>query len=152
MQSIGLILLLVLLPALVAGGEVYQCTAADGSKSFQATPCPKDATVNAGILGDASTSFINFDDDAPPWWPAASARDDADPGVARCRKNVEKNYATVPKEIEDLYRKRKRMCHENFHDGSFQIKNCLAEQADVRANKYKELERQKEQSLAYCEP
>ena len=50
------------------------------------------------------------------------------------------------KDIDDLYKQRKRICHENFHDASI----CLKEQAEVRAKKHDDLERQKQQSLSNC--
>ena len=49
------------------------------------------------------------------------------------------DFRTARKDIEDYYKRGQRICRENFHDGSFQIKNCLAEQKDVREKKYREL-------------
>ncbi len=145
MKTSKWIAILSLLPAVAAAGEIYQCTAADGSKTFQATPCPDDAKedrkkLQSGAPASRSTTRTPM-----------SADDQFGKPATGCRSGVLRDYEGVPKEIEAYYKKRKRQCRQNFHDGSFQIKNCYQEQEEIRAEKYQELEKQKERALASCE-
>lgn len=139
------IIILVVLPTVAAAGEIYQCTAADGSKTFQATPCPDNAKEDRRKLQSAAS------DSRSASRGSASTNDGADSPATSCRNGVLKDYEDVPKEIEAYYKKRKRQCRESFHDGSFQIKNCYQEQEEIRAKKYEDLEIRKERMLASCE-
>jgi hypothetical protein len=133
---------LVLFPVVCGAGDIYQCTAADGSKSFQATPCPVDTKQDRRTLASSSNASSSGDPE--------EKGDGSGDGVTSCRAGVLKDYRALPKEIEAYYRRRTRQCHENFNDGSSQIKNCYQEQEEIRDKRYKDLEREKERSLASC--
>ena len=138
------IIVLTMVPAVAAASDIYQCTASDGSKTFQATPCPDDAKEDRKQLqSNASAS-------RGAHGASASTNDDADSRASRCRSGVLKDFEEAPREIDAYYVKRTRQCRENFKNGSPQIKNCFAEQKQIRAKKRKELEKQKKQSLANC--
>ena len=138
------IVALVLLPAVAAAGEVYKCTAADGAMTFQATPCPDDAKEDRRRMQSASSAS------EPASRASSPADDDVGAPPTSCRSEALKIYEGVPKEIEAYYKKRTRQCRENFHTGSFQIKNCFQEQKEIKAEKYKELEGRKKRALADC--
>ena len=139
MKIFRLIAILVFVPALAGAGDIYKCAAADGSISFQATPCPDDAKEDRRQFQFVAST------------PRASAPESDDAETTSCRSDVLSNYEGTPNEIEAYYKKRRRQCSENFHDGSFQIKNCYQEQEEIKEKKYRDLEKQKERALARCD-
>lgn len=138
------IALLFLVPAFGNAGEIYQCTAADGSKSFQATPCPSDTKEDLRELKTASASR------SAALRPRGDANNFRAP-AASCRDRVIDEYDSVPDEIEAYYEQRREQCREYFQSGTPEMSNCYQLQDEIRAKKYEDLEEHKANSLERCD-